>query len=147
MDKKILFVRITFIAGAVADALLVPPLMFPKLAGMVLGVNDFAPDAAALYLMNVGAALMAGWTGILLWAAADPIERRGIIPITLFPLLSGLIAAGIPFYMAGGISLGRMAQLWCVSLILMIAQGIGYFFMKNASEQACSPGFGSAEIK
>ncbi|MBP7736500.1 MAG: hypothetical protein KA369_11050 [Spirochaetes bacterium] len=136
MDKKVLFVRITFIAGAVADALFVPPLMFPKLAGMVIGINDFAPDATALYLMNVGAALMAGWTGILLWAAANPIERRGIIPITLFPLLSGLIAAGIPFYMAGGISLGRMAPLWCVSVILMIAQGIGYFFMKNAKDQA-----------
>lgn len=135
MDKKILFVRITLISGAIADALFVPPLMFPKLAGMVIGVNNFTPDPVSLYLMNVGAALMAGWTGILFWAAFKPIERRGIIPITLFPLLSGLIAAGVPFYLSGGITLGRIVPLWCVSLILMIAQAIGYFFMKEAAQR------------
>jgi hypothetical protein len=132
MNNKLLFVRSILIIGAVLDALFVPPLIIPSLAGMVIGVKSFKPDAASLYLMHVAAALMAGWMGVLFWTAIKPVERRGIIPITLFPLLSGLAAAGIYFYQSGGISLGRTIALVSISMVLFIAQFIGYLFTKEA---------------
>jgi hypothetical protein len=132
MDRKTLYLRICFITGAVLDAFFVPPLMFPKLAGcIVLGIDNYHPDTMAAYMMHVGASLMAGWTGILIWAAIKPIERRGIIPITVFPLLSGLMAAGIYFYISGGIQIERIVPLIMISFILIIAQSIGYFITKD----------------
>jgi hypothetical protein len=131
MDKRILFVRISFITGAILDAIFVLPLTFPKLAGILLGVDNFIPDAITIYMMHAGAALMAGWTGILFWAAIKPIERRGIIPITLFPLLSGLIAAGVYCYISKGIRLDKILPLWTVSVVLIIAQSISYYITKD----------------
>ena len=31
----------------------------------------------------LGAALMIGWTALLAWAAAEPIERRAVAPLTI----------------------------------------------------------------
>ena len=131
MDMKILYLRICFLTGAILDAFFVLPLMFPKLAGFIVGIDNYNPDTMTMYMMNVGAALMAGWTGILFWAAIKPIERKGIIPITIFPLLSGLIAAGIYFYISGGIQLEKILPLLMVSVILIISQSIGYFITKD----------------
>jgi hypothetical protein len=139
MDKKVLFVRICFLTGAILDALFVLPLIYPKLAGfIVLGIDNYNPDAMTTYLMNVGAALMAGWAGILFWAAIKPIERRGIIPVTVFPLLSGLMAAGIYFYISNGIQLEKILPLLMISFLLIVAQSIGYFITKNIKNNLLS---------
>jgi hypothetical protein len=38
---------------------------------------------------------MAGWTLLLLWSAADPIERRDILLLTVFPVITGIIIATV----------------------------------------------------
>lgn len=135
MDKKILFLRICFLTGAILDVFFVFPLIFPGLAGlMILGIDNYNTDFLSLYMMNAGAALMAGWAGILFWAAIKPIERRGIIPITIFPLLSGLIAAGIYFYISSGIQLIKILPFIMISVVLMVAQSIGYFITKDVKK-------------
>jgi hypothetical protein len=136
MNANAIFVRICFLTGAIFDVIFVFPLMLPSLFGMMLGINNYSPDANTIYVMHAGAALMAGWAGILFWAAVKPIERRGIIPITLFPLLSGLIAAGIYFYISGGIELAKIVPLWMVSIILLIGQAIGYFITRNSGNRS-----------
>ncbi len=35
---------------------------------------------------------MAGWTLLLLWADRWPLERRGVLPITVVPVIAGLMA-------------------------------------------------------
>jgi hypothetical protein len=45
--------------------------------------------------MYVGASLMAGWTALLVWADRKPVDRRGVIPLTLFPVMAGLIGASL----------------------------------------------------
>jgi hypothetical protein len=42
--------------------------------------------------MRTGAPLMAGWTVLLLWADRQPLERRGVLPITVLPVIAGLMA-------------------------------------------------------
>jgi hypothetical protein len=48
--------------------------------------------------MYVGASLMAGWTALLVWADRKPVERRGVILLTVIPILVGMI--GSSFYAA-----------------------------------------------
>jgi hypothetical protein len=40
--------------------------------------------------MGIGGTLMTGWTFLLLWAVKDPIERRGVIILTAFPVVFGM---------------------------------------------------------
>lgn len=68
----------------------------------MLGIRAFTPapdfrDAAA-----IGAALMAGWTALLVWGVLRPVERRGVLLLAAFPVVLGLIAAGI-YAVAGGL--------------------------------------------
>ena len=45
--------------------------------------------------MGIGAALMWGWTVLLLWASNKPVERRDILIITLFPVIVDLFITNI----------------------------------------------------
>lgn len=76
--------------GAVADGAMLVPLLMPKAAGAIFGISRFAPGPDYRYATAVGAALMAGWTALLLWADREPLQRRGILLLTVFPVLVGL---------------------------------------------------------
>lgn len=41
--------------------------------------------------MQFGAALMLAWTVLLIWADRKPVERRGILPITLIIIVMNFI--------------------------------------------------------
>jgi hypothetical protein len=43
------------------------------------------------YGMRTGAALMAGWALLLMWADRDPVRRKGVLPLSCAVLL-GLMA-------------------------------------------------------
>ena len=45
--------------------------------------------------MAIGGILMAGWTILLWWAVRDPIERRFVILLTAFPVVSGFFTVAL----------------------------------------------------
>lgn len=85
-------VRFTFRFGAVVDGLWAVALAWPELYGLLTGRPDFSPDPGQRIIFFVAASLMAGWTALLLWADRKPLERRGILLLTLLPL-AGILAA------------------------------------------------------
>lgn len=54
--------RISYWTGAILDGLMVIPMLFPKVGGLLFGIPDFNPSVNYKYAMGVGASLMAGWT-------------------------------------------------------------------------------------
>lgn len=44
---------------------------------------------------------MAGWTLLLLWAVRKPIERRVVILLTAFPVVSGLFVVALIGFLNG----------------------------------------------
>ncbi|CQD19761.1 hypothetical protein BN1232_04663 [Mycobacterium lentiflavum] len=88
--------------GAVVDAAMVIPLLVPGVAAAMLGVNPFAPGADYRYVAGLSAALMAGWAALLVWADREPVARRGILLLTVCPVVLGLAAAG-GYAMASGL--------------------------------------------
>ena len=76
------------------------------------GIPDFNPGYEYRYAMGLGASLMLGWTFLLIWADRRPVERRGVLLLTVFPVLFGLIISGIYAVMTGLISAGRMVPTW-----------------------------------
>jgi hypothetical protein len=100
--------RASYRIGAAVDAVALVPLLVPSAAQAMLGIHRFAPGADYRYAAGVGAALMAGWTVLLVWADRRPIERCGVLLLTVCPVLIGLIAAGS---YAVGSGLVRLAYL------------------------------------
>ena len=85
--------RGVFIAGAVIDGLTLVPMLVPGVAAAVFGIGDFNPAPEYYFAVRIAAALMAGWTALLVWGALRPVRRRVILLLTVFPVVAGLIAA------------------------------------------------------
>lgn len=45
--------------------------------------------------MGLAASLMLGWTFLLIWADQKPFERKGVLLLTIFPVITGLIIANL----------------------------------------------------
>ena len=111
MSKKILL-RVCYWIGAVADAFTAIIMLSPKLGGSMYGIPDFNPSDEYRYAMGLGASLMIGWTFLLIWADRRPVERRGILLLTVVPVLFGLIISGIYAVAIGLIPAERMVPTW-----------------------------------
>lgn len=101
MKQQILWLRIAYWTGIVIDALSFAMLLNPALWATVNGVSGFVPDWDFRYSQSFAAALMAGWTVLLFWADRKPLERRGILVITAFPVVVGLNGARWLLYTEG----------------------------------------------
>ena len=102
------WLKVNFWVGAVFDAAVLIPMLSPAAARALFGITDRAADAGFRYAMFLAAALMAGWTCLLVWAAQRPLERRAIALLTVVPVLGGLVLAGFFAVETGFISLSKM---------------------------------------
>ncbi len=118
MRNKIIWLRISYWTGAIADGLAVIPMLFPEIAKIIFGLSELSVTPEYLYSMRLGAALMLGWTCLLIWADQKPVERKGVILLTVFPVLTGIIAAGVLAVLSGFIAPVKMVPLWIVQGVL-----------------------------
>lgn len=128
MRKKITLLRFCYWIGAVADALAAIMMLFPKLGGVMYGISDFNPGDDYRYAMGMGASLMLGWTFLLIWADRRPLERRGVLLLTVFPVLFGLIIAGIYAVGTGLVPLGSMVPTWVFQGVIAGLYLFGYLY-------------------
>ncbi len=89
--RSVLWLKVNFWVGAVFDGATLGPMLSSNLATRLFGIADRSADSGFRYAMLVGAALMAGWTCLLAWAAQEPIERRAVALLTALPVLAGLL--------------------------------------------------------
>jgi len=105
--------------GAVFDALIIIPMLFPRIDGLIFGIRDFNPGSDYRYAMYTTASLMLGWSGLLLWTFVNPIERRGVLLLTGVPVIAGLMAAGIYAVTANFIQLTWMLPIFTIQAGLL----------------------------
>jgi hypothetical protein len=127
MNKQILWLRISYRTGAIIDGLMLFPMLSPKIGGLMMGIKDFSPGPEYLYAMRIGASLMAGWTVLLLWADRKPVERKGILLITMVPVIVGLALAGVGAVANGLVGLGYMLPTWILQVCMLGLMGFSYF--------------------
>ena len=84
--------RKMFIIGAVLDGLVAIVMLVPSLEALVWGFDEPVLDPGFRFAMTFGAALMIGWTALLVWAAAKPVDRRAVAPLTML-VVAGLMSA------------------------------------------------------
>ena len=81
------FVRGTYVAGAVVDILAGIQLLVPEHVGMVV-FEGMRPQGVAGLTAITAAVLMFGFAAILIWAQFRSIERRVVLLITLTVIVS-----------------------------------------------------------
>lgn len=133
MKRRILLLRSCYWFGAIFDAAMVIPMLFPSVAARVFGIDNFHPGVEYRYAMFIGASLMLGWTALLVWADRGPIERRAVLLLTVCPVVLGLAAAGIFAVSEGLISPGRMFPTWVVQAAL--AASFTYAYLRATREK------------
>jgi len=128
--------RISYWIGAVADAFFALALVYPKLWGRALGLAAFAPDLQHRLDMGVGASLMLSWTVLLLWADRKPMERKGVLLLTVVPALTGLFLAGIVAVISGANSLRNMLLVFIMQTILSVLFVASYVNARRSNSSA-----------
>jgi hypothetical protein len=109
--------RLAFLAGAVTDALALVPMLSPPMARLLWGFDDVAGPYR--FAMGYGASLMAGWTGLLLWASRRPLERAFVAPLTVL-VICGLAATEVAAVLGGALPAWRMAPTWTIQAVLLV---------------------------
>jgi hypothetical protein len=131
MTKHVLFwLRISFWAGAVVDAWAGLTMLFPALFAINNQMSSFYPASNYRYAMGMGAPLMLAWTILLLWADRKPLERKGLLPITLLVIL-GEVTNEIAAARAGYISVGALIPTWIVQTLLLALFLFSYLNARN----------------
>ncbi len=129
MQHKLL--RISYWAGAITDGFAALAMIFPGLGKRIFGLTDFSPGPDYTFAMGMGASLMLGWTALLLWADRDPLARKGILLLTVFPVIFGIVIAEIMAVRSGLIAVRWMIPLWIMQAMLSI---LFIFSNQNAGE-------------
>ena len=132
-DTQTRLLRTAFLAGAVTDALALVPLLLPAAARLLWGFE--ANDPAFRFASGYAAALMLGWTCLLLWAARRPIERRFVAPLTVI-VIYGLAASEIAAIASGAFSVARMLPTLLLQAGLLTLFASAYHYPSLRRRQA-----------
>jgi len=120
-----LLVRIAFPVGAIMDGLAVIPMLSRRIGTALFGGDPSGGSVEYRYAMGIGASLLAGWTSLLLWGVASPIERRDLLMLTVFPVITGIVVATAIVARRRVIHPARAIPLWIhlgvVSLFYVVA--------------------------
>ena len=121
MKNKIIWLRISCWVGAIADGIVTFRMLFPKIA---YGVEY-------RYALGLGASLMLGWTFLLVWADRKPLERKGVLLLTVFPVITGILLAEIYSVTKGLITFEKMLPTGIFLVVLIALFIFSYFNAKD----------------
>ncbi len=121
MNNRVVWLRVSYWAGVLVDTIAALRMLFPQLAD---GVEY-------RFAMSIGAALMLGWVFLLIWADRRPIERKGVLLLTVFPVITGIILAEIYAYVSGFMEFERVLPTIVFLLGLSVLLTFSYW---NARE-------------
>jgi len=132
------WLRVSYWAGAIADAAAAVAMLFPSVGAAVYDMDGFEPGSEYRYAMRLGASLMIGWTLLLLWAERKPLERRGVLLITVV-VIAGLASAGAYAVGAGLVARSMMVPTWVLQGALSVLFVYSYFRSLGLTEESTLP--------
>lgn len=119
MEKGMRWLRISYWTGAVIDGLAALQLLIPSLFTAINQISDFHATLAYEYAAGIAASLMLGWTCLLLWANRKPLERKGVLVITVCPVILGLVFTELWAVWSGFIVSSALLPTWVLQAALI----------------------------
>ena len=117
LNRKVLWLRVSYWVGAVADALTAVRMLMPDAMG----------ETGFRYAMGTSASLMFGWTFLLIWADRQPVKRKGVLLLTIFPVITGLLASSLYPALTGVFPVARMIPGWILGTSIICLMGFSYY--------------------
>ncbi len=139
-NQKLKAIRLVYWLGIIMDGLFAIDMTVIALFGISTPLLtdsftqiSFIADGGLTYqyAMGIGAALMWGWTVLLIWAEQKPLERRGVLLITLFPVIIGIFITNIMTILNELVTLQDFLFRILVQIGLMIVFLISYLTAKD----------------
>jgi hypothetical protein len=90
ITDPVTLLRISFWTGAIVDGFVAVQMALPDFWASFNKLTVHQDSQELNAALGIGASLMIGWTVLLLWADRKPVERRGVLLITIFPVVTGL---------------------------------------------------------
>ncbi|MDH3230916.1 MAG: hypothetical protein OEN55_14085 [Alphaproteobacteria bacterium] len=116
MDRKIRWLKASYLAGAVADVII----------GLLTLIPGRMGETTVTYAMGLAATVMFGWAVLLVWGYREPVARKGLLVITIFPVITGLMASGVYAVAAGIFPVQRIVPTSILGIALIALMGYGY---------------------
>jgi hypothetical protein len=123
MKRKILRIRIFYWLGAILDARVGIILLIRRYLELPDFIRTNGPSVDLLgALQGVGeaCALMWGWTFLLIWADRKPLERRGVILLTAFPVVFLLLGNNMDIVLRGFDTVLNQSINFGIGIILIV---------------------------
>ena len=118
--------KIAFWVGAITDAFAILPMLSRRVGVALFGGDSNGGKDEYRFAMGIGASLMAGWTLLLLWGSANPIERRALLLLTICPVITGIVIASVIAARRGVVLRSRLIPLWIHLGVVSIFYGVVY---------------------
>ena len=118
---KILWLRASYWAGAIADVLTGVLTLMPGR----MGETEFR------FPMGLAASLLFCWAGILIWADRRPVERRGVLVPTIAVVI-GLLATGVYAVASDIFALQKIIPTTVMGIVLIALFSFSYLNASNA---------------
>ncbi len=123
MDKKIVFVKLTYWYGAILDFLVFLDMMMSIIFEFSISIPNVSTDISYKYQTGTGAFLMLGWTFLLIWADRKPIERKDILLLTAIPVVVGIMVINILY-----------TVFWVLSVITLFVFIVAYMIARTVEK-------------
>jgi hypothetical protein len=124
LKNKVFWLRLSYWIGAIIDGFVAIQMLLPDFWASFNSITSHKPSLELNYALIIGASLMLGWTILLLWADRKPVERKGILLITVMPVISGLMLNNIQSVTSGL----KTVQSTIPTLIVQLALVVLFLF-------------------
>ena len=88
MDRRVFWLRASYWTGAIA-------VLAAALQMIIPGLSPFQRKAESPDSLPIAGFFLLGWSLLLFWADRRPKERKGVLLLTLCPVLTAWVAAEI----------------------------------------------------
>jgi hypothetical protein len=140
MQQQIRWLRVSFWAGAIIDVLAAIQLLVPGLFAAFNQIPNFHPSLEYTFAAGTAASLMLGWTALLLWANNKPLERKGVLPITVVPVILGIVVTEVWAISSGFLAWSALVPTWILQVVLISLFTFSYFAAKAAERRQAPAG-------
>jgi peptidoglycan/LPS O-acetylase OafA/YrhL len=128
VNAEIRWLKLSFLVGAVVDAV----------AGVLILVPTQMGETEFRYSMGLAASLMFGWTLLMLWGYRSPVERKGILPLTIFPVIAGILASNVFQGVVSVFPVARVVATLVLGVGLMALFGYSYLRARKLESSQAS---------
>jgi hypothetical protein len=135
IKHRLRYIRAVYWIGAITDFIMVFAMTIPQFASIMFGIEGFDPGIEYKLGMGMGAALMLGWTVLLIWADRKPIERKGVLLITAVPVVVGITATAIAGVSVGFFDPISSIPVWFLQAFLLAILISSYILASRISKQ------------